>query len=105
MQDHWTDNQVSATITVKKHEVADIKSCLEVYETRLKGISLLPAGDEDHGYAFPPYQAITKDQYESMVARITPLDFGTKTHDASTEEKFCTGDTCMLKLAIPDPAA
>lgn len=101
MQYHWTDNQVSASVHFKKSEVQDIQSCLEVYETRLKGISLIPAGDEDHGYAFPPYQSITKEQYDSMIARITPLDFGSNTHDVSTEERFCTGDTCMLKLEVP----
>ena len=43
MQAYWSDNLVSATITFSKQEVKDIKSCLEAFETRLKGTSLLLA--------------------------------------------------------------
>jgi hypothetical protein len=31
MQKHWSDNQVSITITFKKEEVKDIKRCLECF--------------------------------------------------------------------------
>ena len=98
MQRHWADNQVSATITFRKDEVKDIQTCLETFETSLKGISMLPVGD-DHGYKLPPYQAITKDQYEEMVSRISPFNFNGQTHDVTAEEKFCTNDTCTFKPA------
>ncbi|MHA1896867.1 MAG: hypothetical protein ACTSU2_05660, partial [Promethearchaeota archaeon] len=46
-QRHWSDNQVSITITFKKEEVKDIKHCLECFEDKLKGVSLLPI--KEHG--------------------------------------------------------
>ena len=96
MQKHWTDNQVSATITFSKDEVRDLKPVLEAFEDRLKGVSMLPLADKDHGYLFAPYQEIDKEQYESMVSRISPIRFNGDTHDRDSEDKFCTGDTCTL---------
>lgn len=96
MQHYWSDNLVSATVTFKKHEIPDIKTCLETFETRLKGISLLPLLEEDHGYAYPPYQAITEEQYMAMVANIRDMDFNANVHD--TDDRFCDGDKCTLPV-------
>lgn len=101
LQAHWSDNMVSATITFSKSEIPDIKTCLETYETRLKGVSLLPLLEEDHGYAFPPYQTITKEEYEAMIEKITPMDLSAGVHEIT--DAFCEGDKCMLPSlqAIP----
>jgi len=96
MQRYWSDNQVSCTVTFKTHEATDIATALSIFEDKLKSISFLPLAEGDHGYVQPPYQAITKDEYEAMVARLSPLDLRAPTHDASTEERFCTNDTCTL---------
>ena len=96
MQKHWSDNLVSATVTFSKAEVGDIKTCLESFETRLKGVSLLPLLEEDHGYAFPPYQTSTKEEYDSMMAHIGEMSFDTNVHD--TDERFCEGDKCLLPV-------
>jgi hypothetical protein len=45
LQKWWADNQVSITITFKKEEVTDIKSCLEVYEDQL---------NDEEGYPTEP---------------------------------------------------
>ena len=98
MQAYWTDNQVSCTITYKKDEKKDIVTCMETFEDKLKSVSLLPLMEKDHGYKFPPYQAITAEQYATMMSRITPINIGNKqkTHDKSTEDKYCTGDKCEI---------
>lgn len=97
MQSLWADNAVSATITFKPEEAKDIKTCLETYENQLKAVSLLPL--ETHGYVQAPYEAITKEQFEEMTAKITPLDYdmlkGTAVHEV--DEKFCTNDVCEIK--------
>lgn len=99
MQNHWADNQVSVTITFRPNEKGDLKTCLETFETSLKGLSMLPAGDEEgHGYKFPPYQAIDRDQYEAMMSRISPLNFSASTHDSASEDRFCSNDSCMVRL-------
>lgn len=97
MQKHWSDNLVSATVTFNKAEARDIKVCLESFETRLKGVSMLPLLEEDHGYFAPPYCTITQDQYELMASRITTLELNVGVHD--TDEKFCEGDKCLLPSA------
>lgn len=95
IQQHWADNQVSATITFNKNEAKDIKHALELYETRLKGISFLPL--TDHGYKQAPYIPITKEQYEEMVARIKSVDLSLITHDVT--DSYCDGDKCVIPLA------
>ena len=97
MQTHWSDNMVSATITFARKEAVDIAGCLSAFETRLKGVSLLPLLEEDHGYIYPPYQTITKEEYEEMSANLKPMLLNSNVHD--TTERFCDGDKCILPSA------
>ena len=93
MQQYWSDNAVSATVTFRPSEKEDISHALELYETRLKSISFLPM--EEHGYEQAPYEEITEKEYLTMTAGINPiLGNGDIQHD--TEERFCTTDTCLL---------
>lgn len=100
MQAYWADNQVSVTVTFTKEEAKDIQYALELYETRLKGVSFLPASD--HGYEQAPYEEITKEEYEAYRSRITPeqlpnmLASDTELHD--TTDKFCSGDKCEIPI-------
>ena len=88
---------VSATITFARKEAVDIAGCLSAFETRLKGVSLLPLLEEDHGYIYPPYQTITKEEYEEMSANLKPMLLNSNVHD--TTERFCDGDKCILPSA------
>jgi hypothetical protein len=99
LQHHWSDNLVSATVTFKKSEIPDIKSCLEAFETRLKGISMMPLLEEDHGYSYPPYQTITEAEYLAMTKDTRGMAFAVGAHD--TDERFCDGDKCMLPIRSP----
>lgn len=93
VQQYWADNQVSVTVTFKPEEAKDIKYALELYETRLKGVSFLPLAD--HGYAQAPYEEITKEQYEDMVSKVTPISVNSHIEHDQTE-RFCDGDTCVV---------
>lgn len=92
MQQYWADNQVSVTVTFKPTETKDIKHALELYETRLKGVSFLPI--EDHGYEQAPYETISQQTYESMIADITELDTTNIVHEETS--KFCDGSSCTI---------
>lgn len=94
LQHHWADNQVSITVTFRKDEAKDIKTCLEVYESKLKSISLLPLADSDHSYVQAPYIKITREQYEEMASKITPFLADEATHEAT--DQFCDGETCVI---------
>jgi adenosylcobalamin-dependent ribonucleoside-triphosphate reductase len=96
-QKHWSDNQVSITVTFKKEEVKDIKYALECYESRLKSVSMLPISE--HGYEQAPYEEITEEKYKEMVACIKPLNLKTITTQGIGEEG-CTTDACELKKEL-----
>ena len=92
-QHYWADNSVSITVTFKPHEAGDIKTALEMYETRLKAVSFLRY--EETGYVQAPYEPITREQYEEMVQGITPIQ-RFSTEEAGEGTKFCDGDSCII---------
>jgi adenosylcobalamin-dependent ribonucleoside-triphosphate reductase len=93
IQEHWADNQVSVTITFTADEAKDIKNALELYESRLKGVSFLPK--KDHGYEQAPYIPITKEEYETLSKEVKPIaSLQNVAHEQT--DKFCDGDKCLL---------
>jgi hypothetical protein len=93
-QAYWADNQVSCTVTFKEHEAAYIPYALQLYETRLKGISFLPL--EEHGYEHAPYQEISEKEYNDYTANLKKLKLNNI--ETEVEDKFCDGETCEIKL-------
>lgn len=91
-QAYWADNQVSCTVTFKSEEAKDIKPALELYETRLKGISFLPL--ETHGYEHAPYQKINEEEYLEYTSKLKKLNLSTVYNEV--QERFCDGDSCMI---------
>jgi len=94
IQRHWADNQVSCTVTFKPEEIPDIQPCLEVFETQLKAISMLPLWG--HGYKQAPYITIDEAEYGRLMANIKPLDLSDAVHEVT--DKLCSNDTCELVL-------
>ena len=93
MQKWWSDNGVSATITFDpQREGKDIPHLLSHFEDKLKAISLLPI--QDHGYPQAPYISISKEQYESAVSGLSPLNLDGDMHD--TEDAGCDNDACQI---------
>ena len=97
MQHYWADNQVSITVTFKKKESKDIARALELYQSRLKSVSFLPA--EDHGYVQAPYITIGKKEYDEAVEKLKPLKLKGDTNELI--DAYCDGDACV----IPNAAA
>lgn len=94
MQHYWSDNQVSCTAEFDPEtEREELPQVLAAYEDRLKGIVFLPSAG--HGYEQPPYETITREQYEAMVSRLKPLQ-GELDHEHELEAAFCEGGTCEL---------
>jgi len=92
-QHYWADNSVSITVTFKPEEAHQIKDALEMYETRLKAVSFLRY--EETGYVQAPYEPITKERYEEMIANISPIQrFDIEEQGSGT--KFCDGDYCEI---------
>ena len=95
IQEHWADNQVSVTISFSEDEAKDIGRALELYETRLKGVSFLPK--KDHGYEQAPYIPITKEQYEEMMEQLKKIKKIKKDFHEVTE-LFCDSTGCEVEL-------
>jgi adenosylcobalamin-dependent ribonucleoside-triphosphate reductase len=92
-QYYWADNAVSVTVTFNEKEAAQINSALEMYETRLKAVSFLKVSD--NGYKQAPYEPITKEQYEKMSSKITPVT-RIHTEEAGVGTKYCDGASCEI---------
>jgi ribonucleoside-triphosphate reductase len=95
LQRYWADNQVSSTITFDPAtEGAQIAHALNYFQYQLKGVSFLPRL-EDGAYAQMPYEGISEERYEGLVAKLKPLTFGA-THEAAEQEKYCDSAGCVI---------
>lgn len=96
-QTYWCDNNVSITVTFKHDEKEDLVQLLEAFEDRLKAVSFLPLSE--HGYTQAPYEEITQEQYEEMVAKIVQPDYSQLSIEADGgKNKFCDSETCDVNL-------
>ena len=92
-QHYWADNSVSITVTFNDNESTQIKSALEMYETRLKAVSFLKY--EETGYVQAPYEPIDEKKYNKMTAAIKPIK-KFEYEEGGSGSKFCTNDTCTI---------
>lgn len=100
MQAYWSDNQVSVTVTFKPEEAEQISLALQLYETRLKSVSFLPLLTLEEmrnmGYKHPPYQAMTKEEYEQAISIVKKIKLQNTTETEGFEKHFCDSDHCTL---------
>jgi ribonucleoside-triphosphate reductase len=96
LQENWSDNGVSITVTFHDHEADQVKDALTMYESRLKSVSFLRYSNT--GYQQAPWEAITKEAYDHMISKIKPLQFGILTEDAKGE-KYCSNDSCEIDFS------
>lgn len=94
LQTYWSDNQVSCTVTFRPEEANQIAPILDFFKYHLKSISFLPKL-ETGAYAQMPYEAISRERYEEMAARVRPIEYQNRGEDV-VAEKFCTNDTCVI---------
>ena len=92
VQGAWADNAVSATLSFGENEREDLADCLKEYVPFLKSTSALP---KVHGYAQPPYQAIEKDEYETLYAQIQHSHPLVRGGDMEAEE--CSTGSCPIR--------
>lgn len=69
MQTIWADNAVSVTVYYRKEELESIKGWLaDNYDKGVKSVSFLLHAD--HNFPLPPYEEITKEEYQKIVSKI-----------------------------------
>lgn len=86
LQEVWSDNSVSCTVYYRKEELPEIKKYLaKNYKNNHKSLSFLL--HSDHGFKQAPFEEITKEAYEELVAKTKLI---TKVEEAT----FDGGDEC-----------
>ncbi len=94
LQDKWSDNSVSVTVTFKPEEAKDLKSAIEYMAPYVKTLSFLPL--EDHNYAQAPYQTCSEKEYDEYVDNLKKLRLGNVRGGKEGGSKFCNNDVCEL---------
>ena len=96
MQRYWADNQVSVTVYYKKEELPEIRVWLEQnYNDGVKTVSFLL--HNEHGFAQAPYEEISEDKYNELIANIKPLKFGDVEQLDLIDNDECVSGHCPTK--------
>ena len=97
MQTIWADNAVSVTVYYRKEELPAVKEWLSKnYDSSVKSVSFLL--HVDHNFPLPPYEEITKDEYDKVFSK---LDFSTQIHQNAVNLDIdlddCATGACPIK--------
>ena len=91
----WSDSSVSVTVYYRLEELPAIKQWLdENYETSVKSVSFLL--HSDHGFDQAPYEEITRELYNELVAKVKVADAYTMSGDMLSIED-CEGGACPVR--------
>lgn len=102
LQDVWSDNQISFTLTFDKDKVEDLASALKMNWGRYKSLSCAPIYEvEDADEARDkqlPYQGITQEQCEEMIKKLKPVDLEYVYNNGlvAEGERYCSTDRCEI---------
>ena len=101
---HWSEHAVSCTISVKEHEWPAVGGWVYDNFDELAGLSFLPHFEGDSTYAQMPYETITREQYERLLAAMPKnIDWsGLAAYEGgvdsvtATREFACVGNVCEI---------
>ena len=100
-QRHWCEHKPSVTIYVKEHEWPTVGAWVWEHFDEVSGVSFLP--HSEHTYRQAPYQEITEEKYNELVAGMPRgvdwADLGEyerEDHTTGIQELSCTGGACEL---------
>lgn len=97
MQTVWADNAVSVTVYYRKEELSFIKDWLaKNYDNGVKSVSFLLYSD--HNFPLPPYEEVSKEEYEKLLAKIdfsVPLQGNS--FDGDLDLDNCATGACPIK--------
>lgn len=95
MQREWSDNSVSCTVYYEKDDILEIKEYLKQhFKNEIKTVSFLLK--QGHGFIQAPYETITKEQYDLMVANVKPIT-SVEVNEDDFELVDCETGVCPIK--------
>ncbi len=101
VKENFTEHNPSVTVSVGENEWIGVANWVYENWDMIGGLSFLPR--EDHVYALAPYEEITKERYEKMVAEFPPIDFSQvllyeiDDETQGAKELACVGGLCEIK--------
>jgi len=94
-QEHWADQAVSITVYYKEEDMPFLKHWVTENLHRIKTVSFLK--HSGHGFDQAPKEPITKEQYEELSSKISPLDIdGVGVGDMASGIE-CEGGACPIR--------
>lgn len=95
LQTVWSDNAVSCTVYYRDEELPEIRKYLaENYNTNFKSLSFLR--HSGHGFDQAPYEEISKELYDELVANSTLITSVNSEVNFDADEECATG-ACPIK--------
>lgn len=101
---NYTEHNPSVTVNVGKDEWVQVANWIYNEWNIIGGLAFLPK--EDHLYSLAPYEEITKEEYEEMLAKFPEIDFSQiilyEKQDETTgaKELACTSGTCDIDVDV-----
>ncbi len=97
MQTYWSDNAVSTTVYYKREELEVIQRYLrENIPTTIKSVSFLL--HSEHGFEQAPLEAISKERYEELTSRCTPItSIGKDSQRELSQGLECVSGACPVR--------
>ncbi len=100
VKENYTEHNPSVTISVGENEWLEVANWLYQNWEMLGGLSFLPR--ENHVYQLAPYEEISQERYEELLAKLPKIDFSRlsvyEKEDQTTgsKELACVGNVCEL---------
>jgi ribonucleoside-diphosphate reductase alpha chain len=100
---NFTEHNPSVTISVGKDEWVETGNWIYNKWDIVGGLSFLPKEEGDFVYELAPYETITKEKYEELIAKIPNIDYSKLIEyelDDDTngsKEYACIGDKCEVQ--------
>ncbi|MYE38377.1 MAG: ribonucleoside-triphosphate reductase [Candidatus Spechtbacteria bacterium SB0662_bin_43] len=100
VKEHYTEHNPSVTVSIGEAEWLEVANWLYSNWDMIGGLSFLPK--TDYQYQLAPYEEITKEKYEEMVALLPKIDFAhivSYEQDDATQgakEFACVGGACEV---------
>lgn len=97
---NYTEHNPSITVYVKEHEWPTVQAWVFEYWSIVGGISFLPS--DDHVYRLAPYEEVTEDEYNALVANFPDIDYSflsdfEKDDNTTGARDFaCVGGSCDI---------
>ena len=101
VKENYTEHNPSVTVSVGDNEWIDVADWVYKNWDIIGGLSFLPR--EDHAYLLAPYEEITKERYEEMLAKMPAIDFSQillyEKEDQTEQKKelACVGGVCEIE--------